>query len=181
VIDRLSQLVRRFESLLAHARDEAQILESGRQIVSDVVRYDDWLPGRFSEPSAAGYRQYLLHCDSRERFSVVSFVWGPGQQTPIHNHTVWGLIGVLRGAEISERYSLNSCGELCMEKKQRLLPGSVDAVGPLAGDIHRVSNGYDDRCSISIHVYGANIGTVQRMSFDELGRGTPFISGYSNA
>ncbi len=34
---------------------------------------------------------------SRERFCVVSFVWGPDQATPIHNHTVWGLVGVLRG------------------------------------------------------------------------------------
>ena len=39
---------------------------------------------------------------------MVSFVWGPGQQSPIHNHTVWGLIGVLRGAELCEEFELRS-------------------------------------------------------------------------
>ena len=34
------------------------------------------------------------------RFSVVSFVWGPGQKTPVHDHRTWGLVGILRGAEL---------------------------------------------------------------------------------
>ena len=58
----------------------------------------------FAEADAGRYRQYLLHCDPLERFSVVSFVWGPGQQTPVHDHTVWGMVGVLRGAEICEEF-----------------------------------------------------------------------------
>ncbi len=66
-----------------------------------MIRHDDWLPAAYAAPDPARYRQYLLHCDSAERFSIVSFVWGPGQLTPIHDHTVWGLVGVLRGAEIS--------------------------------------------------------------------------------
>ena len=32
----------------------------------------------------------MNHVDARERFSVVSFVWAPGQKTAIHDHTVWG-------------------------------------------------------------------------------------------
>ena len=47
--------------------------------------------------------QYLLYCDPEERFSVVSFVWGPGQSTPTHDPSVWGLIGVLRGAGTESR------------------------------------------------------------------------------
>jgi hypothetical protein len=46
-------------------------------------------PTEFAEPAPDTYRQYLLHCDPLERFSVVSFVWGPGHRTPIHDHTVW--------------------------------------------------------------------------------------------
>ena len=44
----------------------------------------------------------------------------------------------------------------------RLEPGSVEAVSPTVGDIHRVINAFDDRVSVSIHVYGANIGAVER-------------------
>jgi len=38
----------------------------------------------------------------------------------------------------------------------------------------------DDRPSTSIHVYGANIGAVQRSMYQPDGTGKTFISGYSN-
>jgi 3-mercaptopropionate dioxygenase len=111
---------------------------------------------------------------------VVSFVWGPGQQTPVHNHTVWGLVGVLRGAEVSQRYTLGEGGGLIAGPADRLEAGEVDAVSPRIGDIHRVSNAVPDAASISIHLYGANIGAVRRSVFDAEGREKPFISGYAN-
>ena len=62
----------------------------------------------------------------------------------------------------------------------RLEAGAVEAVSPVIGDIHRVRNAYDDRTSISIHVYGANIGAVRRSTYTPEGLAKPFISGYSN-
>ena len=56
----------------------------------------------------------------------------------------------------------------------------MDAVGPAHGDIHRVANGRSDHPSISIHVYGGNIGAVERASYDADGREQRFISGYVN-
>jgi len=112
---------------------------------------------------------------------VVSFVWGPGQQTPIHDHTVWGLIGVLRGAELAAPYARNDDGTLRQTGAEvRLEAGDVEAVSPRIGDTHRVRNAYDDRTSISIHVYGANIGAVRRSTYTPDGLPKPFISGYSN-
>ena len=49
------------------------------------------------------------------------------------------------------------------------------------GDIHRVANAFGDRASISIHVYGADIGAVSRHTYDEAGRPRTFISSYSAA
>ncbi len=57
----------------------------------------------------------------------------------------------------------------------------MEALSPEAGDIHQVSNAYDDRVSVSIHVYGGNIGAVKRSTFDPSGQGKTFISGYSSA
>ena len=87
-----------------HGADEARMLDHAETALRGLLAHDDWLPGEFAQPSAEGYRQYLLHCDPLERFSVVSFVWLPGHRTPIHDHTVWGLVGVLRGAERCEEY-----------------------------------------------------------------------------
>ena len=115
-------------------------------------------------------------------FHVVSFVWGPGQTTPVHDHTVWGLIGMLRGSEIGENFSSGTPTERSTKTGDEVLtPGMVSAVSPSIGDIHKVSNALADRPSISIHVYGANIGAVRRHVFDaETGTPKDFVSGYSN-
>ena len=64
----------------------------------------------------------------------------------------------------------------------RLERGQVVAVSPTIGDIHQVANAFDDRVSISIHVYGGNIGAVRRAVYDaDTGVEKPFVSGYSNA
>ncbi len=180
-LSRLRDFVRSFAALLEQGGGEEAALRGGRRLLTDLIAHDDWLPDAYAQPSPERYRQYLLHCDSAERFSVVSFVWGPGQSTPIHNHTVWGLVGVLRGAELSERFEhAVPGGALIRGPVDRLDVGQVDAVSPLIGDIHKVSNAFDDRVSISIHVYGANIGAVERSTFDESGRAKRFISGYAN-
>lgn len=177
---RLRGFVTAFADLLAATRDEQAILESGRALLTRLIATDDWLPEAFAQPHPDRYQQYLLHCDSRERFSVVSFVWGPGQSTPIHDHSVWGLVGVLRGVEKVERFRRLPGGALVAEGEALLREGEVDAVSPRIGDIHRVTNGLADRPSVSIHVYGANIGAVERATYAPDGTPKTFISGYAN-
>ncbi len=177
----LRHFVTHLSDLLDKTKDEAAILEQGKALLADLVTHDDWLPQALANPHPDHYQQFLLHADSAGRFSIVSFVWGPGQRTPIHDHTVWGLIGMLRGAEYSQPYKQNSHGHFHPDGSPlRLDPGQVEAVSPTIGDIHQVSNAYDDKVSISIHVYGANIGAVKRSVFKENGAVVPFISGYSN-
>lgn len=178
---RLRGFVTALADLLTATRDEQAILDSGRALLARLIARDDWLPPEFARPSRERYQQYLLHCDSRERFSVVSFVWGPGQATPVHDHTVWGLVGVLRGSERVERFRRAPDGRLLPDGEVLLREGEVDAVSPRIGDIHRVANGRDDTPSISIHVYGANIGAVERAIYAPDGSPRPFISGYANS
>ncbi len=166
--------------LLERETSEARILEAGRPLLAALVRDGSWLPDEFTQPHPEHYQQYLLHADPLERFSVVSFVWGPGQRTPVHDHTVWGLIGMLRGAEIGTRWGSVDGKFGALGAPARLEPGDVDAVSPTIGDVHQVANAYDDRTSISIHVYGANIGAVARHVFDTAGAARDFVSGYSS-
>ncbi len=161
--------------------DESAMIDGTRGLLKKLVSTDDWLPEEFTRDGDT-YRQYLLHCDPKQRFSVVSFVWGPGQTTPVHDHMVWGLIGMLRGAEIGQRYSADGDGPMIAGPAETLQPGDIEVVSPTLGDVHKVSNALADRASISIHVYGANIGAVSRHVFDPAtGAPKEFISGYSNA
>jgi len=180
--DRLLEFVRAATQRLDQpGLDEAQVLGSMRGLMQALVSRDDWLPEACAQPHPQFYQQYLLYGDPLERFSVVSFVWGPGQQTPIHNHTVWGVIGMLRGAEFGQRYILTSDGPQPEGAEHRLAPGEVEVVSPTVGDVHRVRNAYADRVSISIHAYGGNIGRIRRNVFDaHSGAPKDFVSGYSN-
>lgn len=181
-ITRLRDFITSLAALLDRTQDEEVILAEGGALLAQLVAHDDWLPQAYAAPSPERYQQYLLHCDSRERFCVVSFVWGPGQGTPIHDHTVWGLVGMLRGQENARNFRRQSDGSLAPEGPPLpLLPGEVEALSPARGDIHQVSNALTDQPSISIHVYGGNIGAVRRSTFTPDGAARPFISGYANA
>lgn len=147
----------------------------------ELVSHDDWLPEACSIPHSDYYQQYLLHCDPLERFSIVSFVWGPGQSTPVHDHAVWGYVGVLRGAEMSQRFDRDGDGMRSQGDPDRIEPGQVDVLRPSEGDVHRVWNAYTDRPSISVHMYGGNIGAIARSVFDpQTGQAKRFVSGYSS-
>jgi predicted metal-dependent enzyme (double-stranded beta helix superfamily) len=152
------------------------MLDEGERLLKDLVAHDDWLPEEYSAPSPESYRQYLLYCDPLERFSVVSFVWMPGHRTPIHDHTVWGLVGVMRGEEMCDEFST----EIKPLNSHKSRTGDVDRVSPSVGDIHVVSNA-SDKTAVSIHVYGANIGAVRRHVYDPAtGEPKEFVSGYHN-
>lgn len=163
--------------------DEERVFVDGKTLLSELIDHDKWLPPQFAQHNPQRYQQYLLYCDPMERFSVVSFVWAPGQTTPVHDHTVWGMVGVMRGAEGCERFVWDTAaGRLRSDGVRQVNPGEIDLVSPRVGDIHRVWNALDDRASVSIHVYGANIGAVSRHTYElPGGRQKTFISGYSSA
>jgi len=161
---------------------ENKLLSEGADLLKNLIKTDSWLPEFCTIPHPEFYQQFLLHADPLGKFSVVSFVWGPGQKTPIHDHCVWGLIGMLRGMEKGQRYKQLPSGKLIQDGPETLLrPGDIEAVSPTIGDIHVVSNALPNQTSISIHVYGANIGAVKRHTYDpSTGKPKNFVSGYSS-
>ena len=183
---RFRRFVTALDALVGAGHHEARILDDGEKLLRDLVTHDDWLPDEFARPEPGTYRQYLLYCDPRERFSIASFVWAPGAGTPVHDHTVWGLVGVMRGVELCREYAVPQAGKAMLpmqvQGEHKVGPGGVDRVSPTVGDIHTVSNALADKVSVSIHVYGANIGAVSRHVFDAVtGAAKPFVSGYHNS
>lgn len=178
----LREFVATTTRIVEQPQSEAQCVEAVRSALARLISNDAWLPASAAQPHPEHYQQYLLHCDPLQRFSVVSFVWGPGQRTPVHDHMVWGLIGMLRGSETGQNFKRAENGKLIPDgPPQTLSPGHIEMVSPRTGDIHQVANAYDDRTSISIHVYGGNIGAVARHVFDpESGAAKSFVSGYSS-
>ena len=184
-VARLRRFIGDMTSLVGGAaqdKDEATTVEVARKLLADLVAQDDWLPEAMAKGPPHGYAQNLLWCDPFERFSVVSFVWGPGAKTPVHDHQMWGLVGMLRGSETSQAFVRDpATGAMRLGALSKLEPGDVEVLLPTQGDIHQVTNALADKSSISIHVYGGNIGAVRRHTFDvETGKPNLFVSGYTN-
>jgi predicted metal-dependent enzyme (double-stranded beta helix superfamily) len=184
-IDRLRRFIGDMTSLVGGAwqdKDEAAIVEVGQKLLAELVSHDDWLPEQAAKVPTHGYAQNLLWCDPFERFCVVSFVWAPGAVTPVHDHQMWGMVGMLRGSETSLHFAPDpETGALKPGFLNGLKPGDVELLLPSEGDIHQVTNALTDQGSISIHVYGGNIGAVRRHTFDvKTGEPKLFVSGYTN-
>jgi predicted metal-dependent enzyme (double-stranded beta helix superfamily) len=183
-IARLRRFIADMTSLVGGAwqdRDDAAIVEVGRTLLGELVKHDDWLPESMARCPPHGYAANLLWCDPFERFSIVSLVWAPGAETPVHDHQVWGMVGILRGSETSQRFELDAAsGALARGSRVTLGPGELEVLSP-ANDIHQVANALADGNSISIHVYGGNIGAMRRRRFDpSTGAVSEFVSGYAN-
>jgi predicted metal-dependent enzyme (double-stranded beta helix superfamily) len=133
---------------------------------------------RIGDPAA--YRSHLLHVAPDGAFSLVALVWLPGQETVIHDHLAWCVVGVYEGAEHETRYSRTASDRLVESGSAVAFPGEVAGLLP-PGDIHRVHN-VGDSTAISLHVYGADLSVVGSSirrtypvaSVGELDRPTPW-------
>jgi 3-mercaptopropionate dioxygenase len=138
----------------------------------------DILTAAEREGSPDGYVCHTLHTEPDGSFSVCALIWRPGQQTPIHDHVTWCVVGVVQGTEYEELFALRD-GETALEDVGRRVshPGEVSGFAP-PGDIHRVRNHGGD-VAISLHVYGADIarlGSSVRRIYD-----LPLVAAASSA
>lgn len=66
--ERLRHFIDSLAELLEQQPDEATLLDRGQGLLASLVAQDDWLPDDLAQPDPQRYQQYLLHCDSRQRF-----------------------------------------------------------------------------------------------------------------
>ncbi|WP_232663984.1 cysteine dioxygenase family protein [Pseudonocardia sp. TRM90224] len=95
---------------------------------------------------------FLLHAEPS--FSVQAVVWRPGQESSIHDHRTWCVVGVLQGTEIETRYADHG-DHVTVVGQWRNPPGEAHGFAP-PGDIHKVASGGPDTL-ITLHVYGADL------------------------
>src|SRR5215813_10275095 len=166
------------ESVIRRGQEPEDTVLAIEPLLRRLVREPDWLEEKYRRaiPSKA-YAQYLLYRPADHAFSVVSFVWNPGYGSPIHDHCTWGVIGQYEGEEEENRFRiLNNRLEPIGVVLAR--PGDVSHVYPPSSDIHQILN-RSGRPTISIHIYGGDIGSQRRHIYDPKTSATQeFISGY---
>ena len=157
-------------------RDAERLIDDPHAIaerLKPLLAADDWLAPEHQLPGRDTYRQHLLHVSACRRLSVVALVWLPGQETPIHDHVSWCVVGVYRGVERETHYRLaERDGARCLVRAGAFEapPGHVEALVPPGENIHSVAAAGPGK-TISIHVYGADIerlGSSILRRFDDL-------------
>jgi predicted metal-dependent enzyme (double-stranded beta helix superfamily) len=131
---------------------------------------DGWLPPEHQLAGRDACRRHVLHVSGCRRLSVAALVWLPGQQTPIHDHTTWCVAGVYRGIQRQTQYSLieRNCEPWLVRTGTFEAPaGYVDVLLPHGEDIHSVTAAGEGK-TISIHVYGADIGRLSLRRYDDV-------------
>jgi predicted metal-dependent enzyme (double-stranded beta helix superfamily) len=105
-------------------------------------------------------------------YSLQVFVWPPGTETKIHDHSSWGVYCCAVGSVLEERYERLDDGSrpdhAHLKKIWQLLWSREDgASSVLAHDegIHRVGNP-SDSLAISVHLYGPRMGEVDGQDYD---------------
>ena len=112
-------------------------------------------------PGADGYGRRLLHRDQAGRYTIVVMSWGPGQGTPIHDHSgLWCVECVCRGRIRVKSYDVAEempSGYARFEPVTSVLAG-VGEAGALIPpfDYHLIENPFDEPAA-TLHVYGGEM------------------------
>ena len=173
-----SQFINDIKTILDEFFEPEDVVTRIEPLLADLVLNHDWLSWRFKRALPdKPYSQYLLFSPPDKIFSVVSFVWRPDNGSPIHDHCTWGLIGQYEGEEEETRFRRLDDGTITEVSVGTFKAGDVSHVYPPHRDIHRIFN-RTSAPTVSIHVYGGDIGTQPRHVFDPTGQTRPFMSGY---
>lgn len=169
---RLDEFEKDLRSVLGRTSDYREIVDEARPFFRQLLGDDQLVPEAYRQPLPDKYAQYLLYKPDDEAFSLVAFVWGPGQTAPVHDHLTWGIVGIWRGKIEEKRYRRKPLGDgqpgsYALEEIRTVqaAQGDISFVYPPDHDIHGVSNPFDD-VAITVHVYGTDIGKQQRFIYD---------------
>jgi predicted metal-dependent enzyme (double-stranded beta helix superfamily) len=183
-VDGLETFIDDVGLVVASSDDEHEITSRVAKRLSDLLAGGYRLPPDVTRPSADRHVTYPLYIAPDDSWSMASVVWDVGQQTPVHSHETWGVAGIYSGIEREVRYlkpvapdagdALTPAGEELWE------PGQVTVCCTTDDDVHAVT-AVGSEPTVGIHVYGGNIGTIRRRSYDPAtGEARWFVSGWDS-
>ena len=156
----LRDFITSLRALLQPSREEPERVLQVKEKLIRLLQTPGWLPEpcRVLDPDC--YARHLLYQDPDKDFVLVAMVWGPGQQTAVHDHAgVWCVEGVYEGLIRVTRFDpVGEVGETVRFQQGEVIQAGVGACGALIPPVeyHRIAND-TSATAISLHVYGCDL------------------------
>ena len=161
----LRDYVASIEGVLARRPANKIIIREVSAATKQLCASDRWLEERHRVGNPDRYTRHLLHRDPQNRFVELALVWMPGQMTPIHDHSCWGVMGLIQNSLEEVCYDRLDDGkradyaEIEQSRGTDVGQGGVAYLLPPYEEIHRIGN-TSDKPTISLHVYGRDLDEV---------------------
>jgi 3-mercaptopropionate dioxygenase len=162
----LASFIDELDGLVDRRLDEHELVDLVADRLRAALTAGIDLPPSVTKPGEERYVMYPLYVDPDGRFSIASAVWNVGQGTPVHGHETWGVVGIHSGVEHERSFVKPTVpGEpLVQDGEESWGAGQVTVCCTTDDDVHQVECEGDVPC-VGIHVYGADIGTLPRRSY----------------
>ena len=172
------------EVVVRNGGSEPDTLRQLKPLLEKLLRMPGSVPPSAFTPRKDRFANNLVYRPEDRRFSIMGGNWAPGQTTPIHDHLTWAVVGVYEGEERESIYRRTDDGSDPGRAELEQVSARINGKGHVTvlshAGIHRIDN-VSARPSWSIHVYGRDIGNLERHSYDPItGAVSKFVSGYCN-
>jgi predicted metal-dependent enzyme (double-stranded beta helix superfamily) len=119
------------------------------------------LPDCVFDRPGDSYGRRLIHKDPTRGYTVMAMTWGPGQATPIHDHSgMWCVEAVWQGEiEVTQYEHTETRGErFCLEPRTTMRAG-VGSAGSLIPphEYHTIANPSKNQTAVTIHIYAGEM------------------------
>jgi 3-mercaptopropionate dioxygenase len=182
--DRLQTFIDDVGLVVRSTDDEHEITARVGELLSALLAGGYRLPPEVTRSSPVRHMTYPLYLAPDDSWSMASVVWDVGQQTNVHSHETWGVVGIYAGVEHETRYvkpaASTASAPLTPAGETQWTPGQITVCCTTDDDVHAVA-AVGSEPTVGIHVYGGNIGTIRRRSYDPAtGEGRWFVSGWDS-
>jgi 3-mercaptopropionate dioxygenase len=171
-------------AVIAGATSAESACDAIRPRFAELLADPEWLPQRYRDAvpdsgMGGGIGQWAIYRAGDGSLSLFALVVPPGAATPVHDHLAWGLVGLYRGTQDEEIYTMRD-GRLELVQTRALEAGDFYVLIPPQDDIHRVRT-TSPETSVSIHLLTNDTGCVWRHAYEpDSSSVEPFRSGYAN-
>ena len=119
------------------------------------------LPDCVFEPGEDHYARRELHRDDERGYSVMAMTWGPGQGTPVHDHSgMWCVEAVWQGnIEVVQYELMEESGQRARLEPRTTMRAGVGSAGSLIPphEHHTICNPDDREVAVTVHIYSGHM------------------------